>query len=193
VERLNRTLVNGLRMAVAANQKDWPDWVDRVLFAYRASRHESTGTSPFQALYGVAPRLPVDLQYGTQLDSVHGSKELMERMAHTRRSMREEMRRAEKRRTAEYNSRHKVKPPAVNKGDRIYLRHHQIGPGLSKKLSPGWIGPFEVVDQEGEVNWVIQGKDGKKKTVHANQMKPCHDQVSELGILRGRGRPRKGS
>ena len=64
VERMNRVIKEALRNMVAENQKDWPDYLDSIAFAYRSAVNESTGFSPYQLLYGRQPVLPVDILYG---------------------------------------------------------------------------------------------------------------------------------
>lgn len=60
VERFNRTLVGMLAKTAERNGKDWDQHLPFVLFAYRASKQESTQESPFFLLYGRDPRLPVE-------------------------------------------------------------------------------------------------------------------------------------
>ena len=43
VERFNRTLEAMLAKNVKDNQRDWDQWLQKVLFAYRTSLHETTG------------------------------------------------------------------------------------------------------------------------------------------------------
>ena len=64
VERLNRVIKEALRTMCDANQKDWPDHLDSIAFAYRTAVQESTGLSPYQLLFGRQPVLPVDILYG---------------------------------------------------------------------------------------------------------------------------------
>ncbi|PIK52465.1 putative gypsy retrotransposon integrase-like protein 1-like [Apostichopus japonicus] len=62
-EKQNQTTQNVL-LKYLDNQDEWSDILDSVLFAYRTSRHASTGYSPFYLLYGRQPRLPVELTVG---------------------------------------------------------------------------------------------------------------------------------
>lgn len=41
-------------------QDSWPDALDGTLFAYRTSKHCSTGFTPFYLMYGRQATLPVD-------------------------------------------------------------------------------------------------------------------------------------
>ena len=40
---------------------DWDEYLHSVAFAYRINRQSSTKFSPFELLYGIKARLPVDL------------------------------------------------------------------------------------------------------------------------------------
>ncbi len=60
VERYNRTLTDMLAKTVQKNGRDWDQKLPYVLFAYRASRQESTQESPFFLMYGRDPQLPTD-------------------------------------------------------------------------------------------------------------------------------------
>ena len=61
IERWNRTMVQMLRQYVATDQKDWDQYLDLIMFAYRTSSHSSTGFTPFQLVYGREAKLPTHL------------------------------------------------------------------------------------------------------------------------------------
>ena len=61
VERFNRTLIDMLSMAVSDNERDWDLQLSTLLFAYRTSKHETTGTTPFFLMFGRDPWLPEDM------------------------------------------------------------------------------------------------------------------------------------
>ena len=58
VERFNRTLLSGLRQYVAEHQKDWPQYVGPLTYAYNTQVHRSTGCKAFEL---VLPRVPEPL------------------------------------------------------------------------------------------------------------------------------------
>ena len=60
-ERLNKTLCKILAVYSDSNQTNWDLYLPLVLFAYRTSQQTTTGSSPFELLYGREPRLPSDL------------------------------------------------------------------------------------------------------------------------------------
>ena len=57
---MNRTLSTILR-AVLKNIKIWEDCLPHIEFAYNRSLHSTTKMCPFQIVYGLIPRAPIDL------------------------------------------------------------------------------------------------------------------------------------
>ncbi|MCP4493990.1 MAG: transposase family protein, partial [Gammaproteobacteria bacterium] len=58
-ENFNGTLTKTLAKYGTANQ-DWPALLPFALFAYRTSMHSSTQETPYFAMFGHDPRLPID-------------------------------------------------------------------------------------------------------------------------------------
>lgn len=46
--------------------KDWKKYVGPLTQAYNATKHDSTGQTPFQLMFGRHPRLAIDVLLGTQ-------------------------------------------------------------------------------------------------------------------------------
>lgn len=65
-ERVNSILEQYLRCFVNYQQDDWSDYLPIAQFAYNNSKHSTTDTSPFFALYGYHPRLSVTLPRTTK-------------------------------------------------------------------------------------------------------------------------------
>ncbi|XP_060085269.1 uncharacterized protein LOC132564648 [Ylistrum balloti] len=63
-ERFNRTWLNMLRTLEESEKCDWARHISSLVHAYNCTRHDSTGLSPFQLMFGREPRLPVDIAYG---------------------------------------------------------------------------------------------------------------------------------
>ena len=54
-----------LSTAVSDNERDWDLQRSMLLLAYRTSRHETTGTTPFFLMFGRDPRLPENVMYSS--------------------------------------------------------------------------------------------------------------------------------
>jgi len=52
VEPFNGTLKTMLKRMCSENPKDWDQYIDALLFAYREAPQESLGYAPFEMLYG---------------------------------------------------------------------------------------------------------------------------------------------
>jgi len=61
MERFNQTLTDMKK--VSHNGKDWDVQLPYVLFAYRASVHQSIQESPFFLMYGWDPVLPTEAMH----------------------------------------------------------------------------------------------------------------------------------
>lgn len=68
-ERMIGTLVQCLSKYLNKYQNDWDQYLQLVLFAYRTTPHLSTGISPFEMLFGRAPRLNETLRVRHALEN----------------------------------------------------------------------------------------------------------------------------
>ena len=55
VERQNRTLQEILSSFVGEHPENWDLYVDQAVYAYNTSRHETTGYSPYELVFGRKP------------------------------------------------------------------------------------------------------------------------------------------
>lgn len=60
-EVVNRSLGNMLRALVGSNIKSWESCLSQAEFAHNHAVNRSAGFSPFQIVYGLVPRCPLDL------------------------------------------------------------------------------------------------------------------------------------
>ena len=51
-EKFNGTIEIALRKHVYGNEKDWPNWVDFILLAYRSKVKASTKYTPYELMFG---------------------------------------------------------------------------------------------------------------------------------------------
>ena len=60
-ERLNSTIISRIRTLHTREKTKWYFHIDSLVMAYNTTVHESTGLSPFSAMYGRHPKIPIDL------------------------------------------------------------------------------------------------------------------------------------
>jgi hypothetical protein len=58
---MNRTLSIMLRAVLKKNIKMWEECLPHVEFAYNRSLHSTTKMCPFEIVYDLLPRTPIDL------------------------------------------------------------------------------------------------------------------------------------
>ena len=68
VERLNKTLEDGLAKYCDENQTQWSELLQGFMMAYGSAVHESTGQTPFRVIFGQEMRMPIDFLYPTLTD-----------------------------------------------------------------------------------------------------------------------------
>ena len=86
VERLNRTLINMLSLAVTDQQASWENHFPTVCMAYNTSVQATTRHTLFFLMFGRQARLPVDIMFGSPMpvptpttDYVQNLKETLEK------------------------------------------------------------------------------------------------------------------
>ena len=51
----------------------WPEWVSILTHAYNCMPTRVTGYSPYFLMFGMHPRLPIDIEYGVTQPNLTGS------------------------------------------------------------------------------------------------------------------------
>ena len=74
VERMNQTLIRMIGKLEDDKKACWSLYLPEVLLAYNSTRSAVTGYSPHFLLFGRRPRIPVDLQFPTLLDTPHKTR-----------------------------------------------------------------------------------------------------------------------
>lgn len=175
VERFNRTLIDMLSTAVTDNEKDWDLLLPTLLFAYRTSMHETTGTTPFFLMFGRYPRLPEDIIYSlpvTNYTSAHQyCHEIKKHMQEAYRRVGEYVHKERLHQKANYDRHVKGNSYVVN--DLVFLHCPAVPRGQSRKLHKPWQGPYRVVEVIGPTVYrIVECKNpGRKKVVHFNRLK----------------------
>ena len=188
VERFHLTLNRMLGKVVSENQKDWDSHLPAVLCAYRASKNESTGYTPYELVMGQKPRMPIDIVLGnisedrpkheTYVDYV---EDLRGRLIKSHQIAREHLGTAADRRKKEYDL--KVKPRSFQVGEKVWYLYQRRYTARSPKWQKRYIGPFEVVKVLPPADYVIRtSKRLEPMVVHANKLKTCYSDTPTTSL-----------
>ncbi|KAJ0458184.1 putative nucleotidyltransferase, Ribonuclease H [Helianthus annuus] len=152
-ERTIQTLEDMLRACALEWTGNWDEYLCLVEFAYNNSWQASIGMAPFELLYGRKCRAPIcweevgeKIIEGPELVQITNEKVAIAR---------EKLKEAQSRQKS-YADRHR-RALEFNVGERVFLR---VSPckgvrrfGIKGKLSPRFIGPFEILERVGEVSY----------------------------------------
>ena len=179
VERFNRTVEAMLAKMVGEHHSDWDKHLQKALFAYRTSLHESTGYSPYFVNFGRSPVLPVDVMLG-HFDSERNDGSIPQYIKEVRKTLKNAYDVIRVNLDAAQKKRKDVKDKHCSEtnfriGDRVWLFNPAVRVGQAKKFSSRWRGPYTVIDRVSPVNYRIQ-LIGTTSTqiVHHNRLKLCH-------------------
>jgi hypothetical protein len=174
-ERTIQTLEDMLRACVLDFGGSWVDKLSLIEFSYNNSYHATIKMAPYEALYGRKCRTP--LCWSDISETVILGPEFIEKSTSQIRLIQKRMKAAQDRQKS-YADR-KRRPLEFKVGDKVFLkvsptrgvmRFNQKG-----KLSPRFIGPYEILDRIGEVAYRLNLPNslGRVHNVfHISQLKP---------------------
>ena len=127
---------------------------------------------PRELLFGRKPNIPGILQREspeTQYTCDNYVKELQTWLQSSYQRARASLN-SQKERSEEYHDRN-VSTPLFAIGDEVLLHDERVRRGRSAKLSPPWIGPYEIIEVD-DVNITLKLPRNRTLKVHANRLKP---------------------
>ena len=154
-ERTIQTLEDMLRSCVMEFQGSWENHLPLIEFSYNNSFHSSIQMAPYEALYGRKCRSPLCW------DEVGESKvigpEIIQEMKDQVQFIRTKMAEAQSRQKSYADTRRR--DLSFEEGDWVYLK---VSPmkgvkrfGKKGKLSPRYVGPFQIVEKVGLVAYRV--------------------------------------
>jgi transposase InsO family protein len=182
VERMNSTLLQMLRALAESEKPNWHQHVNKLVSAYNATVHSTTGFTPHYLLYGREALLPLDLILGSQQSSgarvqsySNFTLEWEERMTEAYRIAKQNCDKVKNCAEARWKSR--MLANELCPGDKVLVKNkrEQGGPG---KIRAFWEqNVYQVLEQkEGGVVYAVQqvGKpSGEVRVLHRNMLLPC--------------------
>ncbi|WVZ26804.1 hypothetical protein V8G54_000096 (mitochondrion) [Vigna mungo] len=154
-ERTIQSLEDLLRACVLDHLGGWSEILPLVEFTYNNSYHSSIGMAPYEALYGQRCRTP--LCWFQDGEAISVGPELLQQTTEKVKLIQERMRTTRSRQKSYADRRRR--PLEFNEGDHVFLRVTPIaGVGRAikaKKLSPKFLGPYEILRRIGPVAYEI--------------------------------------
>ena len=141
VERFNQTLLKMLGTLEVHQKRDWKSFVTPLVHSYNATRHDSTGYSPFFLMFGRHPRRAVDAYLGKSspeeseiLPKEHYVTKLKKPLQFAYKVASDEAHKNADRNKTTYDP--KVRETTLQEGDRVLIR--QIAFKGKHKLADRW-------------------------------------------------------
>ena len=197
VERFNRTLLGMLRTLPKDHKREWHKHVNKMTHAYNCTRNESTSYSPFSLLFGRSPRLPVDLVFGLNENTMEGShqqyaKKWSQSMQEVYRIVGRNARKAGKKGKSQHDR--CMGNVVLQPGDRVLVRNlkERGGPG---KLRSYWEEQIHVVVRRMENSPVYEVRPENSthgvRTLHRNLLLACDSLPFESVYVKPRSQQRR--
>ncbi|CAN6723572.1 unnamed protein product [Malus baccata var. baccata] len=155
-ERTIQTLEDMLRSSVLQFGDSWHDRLDLMEFAYNNSFHSSIGMSPFEALYGRACRMP--LCWSEVGERVLEGPEIVDETTQNIQVIKSNLKATQDRQKS-LADRHAT-DRVYDVGNWVFLKlspwRGVVRFGKKGKLSPRYIGPYEITERVGEIAYRLE-------------------------------------
>ena len=155
LERSHRVLAEYLQHYVCEDQTNWDEWIPYAVYVYNTTAHTATTFTPFELVYGFKTEVPSALREAPTVQYNYDDyvTELKGRLQSSQEVAREKLL-SSKERSKEYYDKNS-ETPDVQVGQKVLIFDETVRRGRARKLSPQYIGPYEVLAVEA-VNVVIK-------------------------------------
>ena len=177
-ERFNRTLLQMIKSFLRGQQEQWDENLGCLAAAYRMSPHASTTFTPNMLMLGREVRQPIELITGSKTSENSVVKEypeyvskLLERLQKAHEIARTYLQVRAQRQKQDYDAKSTIN--SFKTKDWVWYASEFKQLHTVPKLRSPYAGPFMVIKQIGDLNYLLQLDDkGSKKLVHHNKLKP---------------------
>lgn len=151
-ERVNQQIECFLRCFVSAHPSRWSQWLSLCEYWYNTNWHSSTGSSPFEIIYGHPPR-----HFGIDPDCTVASTDLQQWLDQRQLvmdSVRQHLLRAQQRMKSQADKHRTERSFEV--GDSVFLKlqpyiQASVAPRANHKLAFKFFGPYRILERIGAV------------------------------------------
>lgn len=173
--------VNHCRCFVHACPSKWSQWLAFAEYWYNTPHHSALGKSPFEVLYGHAPR-----HFGITSTPVCSSGDLTQYLAERQdmtQLVRHHLLRAQQRMKAQADRNRSERHFEV--GDWVYFKLHpyiqrSVATRMNQKLSLHYYGPYKIIGKVGKVSYRLELPESSKihSVVHVSLLKEARGYTS---------------
>ncbi|CAL2229872.1 unnamed protein product [Prunus armeniaca] len=162
-ESNNKVIINIIRKMLEKNPKQWHEKLSETLWAYRTSKREATGMTPYALTYGHDAILPMEIAIQS-LRIAHQHDLVGENYSQTIIDTLNKLLAGKQTVSRAYNKR--VKNKSFEEGEIVWKAVLPLGTHIAgyRKWSPTWEGPFIVNQILGMGAYRLQDRDGE---IHA--------------------------
>lgn len=172
LERSHQTLKEYLKHYINESQTNWDEYIPLAMFTYNTHIHKSTNFTPFELLFAHKANIPKSIveppEFRYSYDDYYSNLKLKINRAH---DIARENLISSKGKSKQYYDRN-IRPIEFKVNDLVYVHNKNIKPGLSKKLSPNFKGPYKIIKVNQNNTVQVQIKPNKKTNYHTNLLKP---------------------
>jgi hypothetical protein len=168
--------MNIIKKVVGENKRSWDRKIKYALWADRITTKTSTGRTPFELVYGLEAKLPVNLQipilhfsqqYTTDGEAIQGKINQLIELDESRRIALSQMARNQEKIKNTFD--HKTKERDFAEGDLVLLwDKRREKPGMHKKLDGLWIGPYKIMSPAGTNSFNLGTMEGEALKLPVN-------------------------
>ncbi|GKE29809.1 reverse transcriptase domain-containing protein, partial [Tanacetum coccineum] len=185
VERVNRSLGEGIKARLGEDNRNWVEEVPHVLWAHRTMIKTSNGDTLFSLTYGTEVVIPVEIWMPSlrcaEVNRAENNEELLLNLDILE-ERREKVAVHEAKRKSKmekyYNAR--VRSTTFFPADFVYRSNEASNAKNSGKLCPKWEGPYEVVEALVKGAYKLRNGSGDilPRTWNVKDLKKCYLLVS---------------
>jgi hypothetical protein len=189
VERFNHTIGECIAKLVQEDNKEWDQFVDAVLLAYRTKKHKTTSKTPFYLVYGREATLPIDLKIPSRLENEEENPmqrriyQLIVELEEERNNIFQRIEKEQQKQKQAYDQQGISSKLKI--GDQVLVERTWLKNNFSAKLENKWIGPYFIHDVLKDNVYKLRTLDGKlvKHVVHGNRLKIYYEKRLEPTII----------
>src|ERR1044071_1664677 len=173
VERMNRSVVEGIKARLGRQGRNWLEELPSVLWAIRTTEKTSNKKTPYSLTFGSEAVIPAEIGITTPI-TFHVDVQANEQETLLNLDLLEEARDSAAIREAQYKQKMesyynaRVKHERFKPGDLV-LRNNEASKKESQgKLGPKWEGPYTILESHKGGSYKLASMEGKKLPRHWN-------------------------